>query len=83
MLGAGEEERKTMAKKMNFEDALGRLNEIVKRLEDGDVPLEESMKLYEEGMRLGTLCKGIVREAEERMKRLTEEIAGHEGEGEE
>ena len=50
-----------MAKKVNFEDALGRLNDIVKRLEDGDVPLEESMRLYEEGMRLGTLCKGIVR----------------------
>jgi len=41
------------------------------------------MKLYEEGMRLGTLCKGIVREAEERMKRLTEEIADKEEEGEE
>jgi exodeoxyribonuclease VII small subunit len=81
--GAGEKERKTMAKKMSFEDALGRLNEIVKRLEDGDVPLEESMKLYEEGMRLGTLCKGIVREAEQRMKHLTEEIAAQEGEGEE
>jgi exodeoxyribonuclease VII small subunit len=68
---------------MSFEDALARLDTIVKRLEDGDVPLEESMKLYEEGMRLGTLCKDIVREAEERMKRLTEEIAGREGEGEE
>jgi exodeoxyribonuclease VII small subunit len=82
MLGAGETERNTMAKKMSFEEALDRLNDIVKRLEDGDVPLEESMKLYEEGMRLGTLCKGIVREAEERMKRLTEEIAEKEEEGE-
>lgn len=72
-----------MAKRMSFEDALGRLNEIVKQLEDGDVPLEESMKLYEEGMRLGTLCKGIVREAEERMKRLTEEASGRQEDGEE
>jgi exodeoxyribonuclease VII small subunit len=72
-----------MAKKMSFEDSLDRLNDIVKRLEDGDVPLEESMKLYEEGMRLGRLCKGIVREAEERMKRLTEEIAERADEGEE
>ncbi len=70
-----------MAKRMSFEEALGRLDGIVKRLEDGDVPLEESMKLYEEGMKLGTLCKGIVREAEERMKRLTGEIAGQEGDG--
>jgi exodeoxyribonuclease VII small subunit len=72
-----------MAKKMSFEESLDRLNDIVKRLEDGDVPLEESMKLYEEGMRLGRLCKGIVREAEERMKRLTEEIAERADEGEE
>ncbi len=68
-----------MAKKMSFEDALERLNAIVKRLEEGDVPLEESITLYEEGMRLGTLCKGIVRDAERRMKQLTEDIAGREG----
>jgi exodeoxyribonuclease VII small subunit len=65
---------------MSFEDALDRLNAIVKRLEEGDVPLEESIGLYEEGMKLGTLCKGIVRDAERRMKQLTDEIAAHEGE---
>jgi len=70
-----------MAKKASFEEALGRLNEIVKRLEEGDVPLEESMKLYEEGMRLGTVCRGILREAEDRMKRLTEETAAQAREG--
>jgi exodeoxyribonuclease VII small subunit len=70
-----------MAKKASFEEALGRLNEIVKRLEEGDVPLEESMKLYEEGMRLGTVCKGILKEAEDRMKRLTEETADQAREG--
>ena len=55
--------------------------EIVKRLEEGDVPLEESMKLYEEGIRLGTQCKGILKEAEQRMNRLTQEIADQAGEG--
>jgi exodeoxyribonuclease VII small subunit len=64
-----------MAKKMSFEEAFGRLNEIVRKLEEGDVPLEESMKLYEEGMRLGNLCRTILKEAEQRMKRLTQEIA--------
>ena len=54
-----------MAKKASFEEALGRLNEIVKKLETGDVALEESMRLYEEGMRLGRLCKGILKEAHE------------------
>jgi exodeoxyribonuclease VII small subunit len=72
-----------MARKVNFEEALGRLNEIVKRLEGGDVPLEESMKLYEEGMRLGNLCRIILKEAEQRMKRLTQEIADQVREGDE
>jgi exodeoxyribonuclease VII small subunit len=72
-----------MAKKMSFEDAFGRLNEIVKTLEEGDVPLEESMKLYEEGMRLGGLCRSILVEAEERMKRLAKEGGGRPSEGDE
>ncbi len=63
-----------MAKKMSFEAAMRRLNEIVKRLEGGDVPLEESMKLYEEGMRLGALCRGILSSAEQRIARLTSEL---------
>ena len=71
-----------MAKKVSFEEALARLGEIVTRLEKGDVPLEESMKLYEEGMRLGNTCKGILKEAEQRMKRLTEQIANDAPEGE-
>ncbi|HVO76821.1 MAG TPA: exodeoxyribonuclease VII small subunit [Candidatus Bathyarchaeia archaeon] len=70
-----------MARKVSFEEALGRLDEIVKRLEEGDVPLEESMKLYEEGMRLGSLCRRILSEAEERMKQLTEENADQAGDG--
>jgi exodeoxyribonuclease VII small subunit len=81
MRGSGYTERNGMAKRTSFETALGRLNEIVKRLEEGDVPLEESMKLYEEGIRLGTLCKGILKEAEQRMNRLTQEIADQAGEG--
>ncbi len=72
-----------MAKKMNFEEAMDRLGEIVKRLEEGDVPLEESMKLYEEGMRLGNLCRGILKEAEQRIKILTEDLAAKSSESEE
>jgi exodeoxyribonuclease VII small subunit len=72
-----------MAKKMSFEEAMNRLGEIVKKLEEGDVPLEESMKLYEEGMRLGNLCRGVLKEAEQRIKRLTEDIATESHEGEE
>ena len=68
---------------MNFEEAMERLGEIVKRLEDGDVPLEESMRLYEEGMKLGSLCRRILKEAEQRIERLTTEIeTGTSGDGE-
>ena len=72
-----------MAKKVNFEEAMHRLGEIVKRLEEGNVPLEESMKLYEEGMRLGNVCRGILKEAEQRIKILTEDLAAGSSESEE
>jgi exodeoxyribonuclease VII small subunit len=46
----------------------------VRRLEEGDVPLEESIALYEEGMKLGAKCKKMLDDAEQRVKRLTVEI---------
>jgi len=64
-----------MAKKVSFEEAMRRLEAIVKRLEDGDVPLEESIKLYEEGMRLGALCNTILKEAERRIESLSKGAA--------
>ncbi len=78
-----ETERKAMAKKMTFEEVMNRLGEVVKRLEEGDVPLEESMRLYEEGIKLGNLSRGILREAEQRMRRLTQETAAGSCESEE
>ena len=44
------------AKKLKFEDAMGRLQEIVERLEGGEAPLEEAMALFEEGAKLSALC---------------------------
>jgi len=69
-----------MAKKITFEKAMERLQEIVSRLEDGNVPLEESIKLYEEGMKLGKLCKKMLDEAELKIKRLEESFREKEGE---
>ena len=46
-----------MAKKeLTFEEAMGRLEEIVSSLESGDFPLDESLKLFEEGVKLVKLC---------------------------
>jgi len=65
-------EGETMAKKMSFEKAMERLESIVSRLEDGNVPLDESIKLYEEGMKLGKICRKMLDEAQAKIKKLEE-----------
>ncbi|NSW56630.1 MAG: exodeoxyribonuclease VII small subunit [Armatimonadetes bacterium] len=49
---------------MSFEQALARLEEIVARLDGGDLPLDESMRLFQEGMALKDLCVRLLTEAE-------------------
>lgn len=56
--------------KKSFEEALARLEEIVARLEAGDLPLEESMALFEEGVGLARLCQEILAAAEGRLEML-------------
>lgn len=53
-----------------FEDILSRLNTVVERLESGDMPLEESLTLFEEGVRLSRLGATRLDEAERRVERL-------------
>ena len=57
-------------KKLSFEQALGRIGEIVKALENGDVPLDESMKLFEEGTALLRQCGGMLDAAEQQVVKL-------------
>ncbi len=56
--------------KDKFEDALNRLEKIVSRLEEGNISLEESLKLFEEGIRLSRLCNQKLEEAEKRIEIL-------------
>ena len=56
MSGGEQEKGRPMAQKVTFEDAMKRLEEIVRRLEEEKVPLEESIRLYEEGMKIGKRC---------------------------
>jgi exodeoxyribonuclease VII small subunit len=58
-----------------FEAALQKLEEIVQRLEKGELGLEESLKLYEEGIRLSRLCHAKLEEAEGRIEVLLKD--GH------
>ena len=59
-----------------FEQALGALEGIVEKLEKGELPLEESLKLYEEGIRLSRLCHGKLEEAEGRIEMLLKDARG-------
>ena len=58
-------------KKMNFEQAMTRLDEIVTALERGEAPLDEAMKLFEEGSRLMRECTQMLDQAEQKVTLLT------------
>jgi len=55
---------------LSFEVALKQLEEIVSKLERGDVPLEESIAIYERGEALKQRCEALLREAEERVEKI-------------
>jgi exodeoxyribonuclease VII small subunit len=58
------------AKEQGFETALGRLEGIVRSLEEGDLPLEESLRLFEEGVALTRQCAARLDEAQRRVEIL-------------
>lgn len=58
-----------------FEALYKRLEETVARLEGGNLSLEESLSLYEEGMRLARACQAMLQDAELRVTRLQEQFA--------
>ncbi|MBS1969241.1 MAG: exodeoxyribonuclease VII small subunit [Bdellovibrionales bacterium] len=55
---------------MDFEKKLGRLEEIVNKMEKGDLALEESLKLFEEGVKLSRECHQKLNDAESKVKLL-------------
>ncbi len=62
--------------KHSFEESLKRLEEIVNQLEQGEVPLEESIKMYEEGLSLSKACIEKLTQAELKLKRLSKDVNG-------
>jgi exodeoxyribonuclease VII small subunit len=56
----------------DFEAALAELDAIVKKLEEGDLPLEQSLQLYERGVTLSRFCHARLEEAERRIEILNE-----------
>ncbi len=61
-----------MEKNRTFESAAARLEEIVKLLEEGDQPLEKSLKLFEEGSRLAAFCYRKLSDAEQKIQQISE-----------
>ena len=55
---------------LSFEQSLGRLDEIVKHLEKGDLPLNDSLALYEEGTALIRSCSKMLDDAEQKVVKL-------------
>jgi exodeoxyribonuclease VII small subunit len=60
----------------SFEGALQKLETIVQRLEKGELTLEESLGLYEEGIRLSRLCHAKLEEAEGKIEQLVKDARG-------
>jgi exodeoxyribonuclease VII small subunit len=60
----------------NFEQAMKRLEEIVEQMENGDLPLEELIVRYEEGMKLVKVCQERLTSAEQRIEIITRNNAG-------
>ena len=63
-------EENNMPETVSFEQALKRLDEIVRHLEKGDLPLEDSLTLFEEGTKLLSSCNTMLEEAEQKVVRL-------------
>jgi exodeoxyribonuclease VII small subunit len=63
-------------RKLSFERAIEELETIVKRLEDGKVPLEESVAIYERGEALKRRCEDLLRQAEARVEKITADSTG-------
>ena len=59
------------AKKLNFEEAMARLSQIVEKLETGEESLENSMRLFEEGAKLSAQCYQILEKAQQKVTELT------------
>ncbi|MFB6465870.1 exodeoxyribonuclease VII small subunit [Cytobacillus sp. Hz8] len=59
--------------KMTFEMAMERLEEIVEKLEEGDVPLEEAISFYQQGMELSKLCHDKLKRVEDQLTQVLTE----------
>jgi exodeoxyribonuclease VII small subunit len=73
-MGTEDRERQRVpdpAEPLDFEAALGRLDELVEVLEQGRISLEEALQLYEEGVLMADRCQRLLDQAQVRLQRLS------------
>jgi exodeoxyribonuclease VII small subunit len=66
-------EKKNNITKLTFEQAIKQLTGIVGKIEQGEIPLQDSLNQYEKGMALIKHCKDILQKAEKRIEKISEE----------
>jgi len=81
MAGARRAKKAHVGGELKFEEAIARLEAIVKELEGAEVPLEKALGLFEEGVRLSKLCNATLEEAEKKVRVLLKNEAGELEEG--
>jgi exodeoxyribonuclease VII small subunit len=70
-----EKKRKDNISTLNFEESIKQLQDIVSKIEQGEIPLQDSLDQYERGMALINHCRGILQKAEKRIEKITAEDA--------
>ena len=73
---ATDQDNKKNKKPLKFEQAMERLETTIQKLEEGDLPLEESLKAYEEGIDLVRFCEQKLAEAEGKIEILMKDRSG-------
>ncbi len=63
---------------LSFEEAITGLTDIVGKIEQGQIPLQDSLEQYERGMAMIKHCRTILQEAEQRIEKITKEEEGKE-----
>jgi exodeoxyribonuclease VII small subunit len=67
-----EKKQKNDISKMSFEEAIKELTSIVSKIEQGQIPLQDSLEQYERGMALIKHCRTILQKAEKRIEKISE-----------
>jgi len=74
-------QKKSDISKLSFEQTIKELTAIVGSIEQGQIPLEDSIKQYERGMALIKHCRGILQSAEKRIEKISKEQDSEGGKG--